>query len=186
MGWNSGPGKGGQKNAKIPPLVTFPPANAKPKAKKIFFSMSSRRLAESVEGLNSSLTLAAGDLWPKNCEPIDWLARSLKGYEVVKCAYQVRHPRKHSLSALKCSFEASAFSYCIVSAPLLPCWSKTDQWNLHSPCVLYKSKRNCELQYAIPLGMLLSYSLRMMLWFVFFFYLLAYNKHLFHGQAGSV
>jgi len=82
------------------------------------------------------------------------------------------------LSALKCSFEASAFSYCIVSAPLLPCWSKTDQWNLHSPCVLYKSKRNCELQYAIPLGMLLSYSLRMMLWFVYFFFLLACNKHL--------
>jgi len=27
--------------------------------------MSSRRLAESVEGLNSSLALVAGDLWPK-------------------------------------------------------------------------------------------------------------------------
>jgi len=39
--------------------VTFTPANAKPKK---FFS---RRLAESVEGLNSSLALAAGDLWPK-------------------------------------------------------------------------------------------------------------------------
>jgi len=34
--------------------------------------MSTRRLAESVAGLNSSLALAAGDLWPKN-------ARSLKG-----------------------------------------------------------------------------------------------------------
>jgi len=31
-----------------------------------------------VEGLNSSLALAAGDLWPKNFEPIYWLARSLK------------------------------------------------------------------------------------------------------------
>jgi len=27
--------------------------------------MSTRRLAESVEGLKSSLALAAGDLWPK-------------------------------------------------------------------------------------------------------------------------
>ena len=59
--------------------MTFPPANAKPKTKKIFFSMSTRRLAESVEGLNSSLALAAGDLWPKKGEPIYWLARSLKG-----------------------------------------------------------------------------------------------------------
>jgi len=29
---------------------------------KRFFSMSTRRLAESIEGLNSSLALAAGDL----------------------------------------------------------------------------------------------------------------------------
>jgi len=36
--------------------------------KKFFFSMSTRRLAESVEGLNSSL--AAGDLWPKKGRPI--------------------------------------------------------------------------------------------------------------------
>jgi len=32
--------------------------------------MSTRRLAESVEGLNSSLALAVGDLWPKKCWPI--------------------------------------------------------------------------------------------------------------------
>jgi len=32
--------------------------------------MSTRRLAESVEGLNSSLALAAGDLWPKKGRPI--------------------------------------------------------------------------------------------------------------------
>jgi len=36
-----------------------------------------RRLAESVEVLNSSLALAAGDSWPKHCEPIYWLAQSL-------------------------------------------------------------------------------------------------------------
>jgi len=41
--------------------------------------MSTRRLDESTEGLNSSLALAAGDLWPKKGEPIYWHARSLKG-----------------------------------------------------------------------------------------------------------
>ena len=69
IAWGPGPGKSGQKNAKIPPLVMFPPENAKPKTKK-FFSMSPRRLPESVEGLNSSLGLAARDLWPKKSEPI--------------------------------------------------------------------------------------------------------------------
>jgi len=41
--------------------------------------MSTRRLAESVEGSNSSLALAAGDLWPKKGPPICWCARLLKG-----------------------------------------------------------------------------------------------------------
>jgi len=54
------------------------PANAKPKT-KIFFSMSTRGLAESVEGLNSSLALAAGNLWPEKGEPIYWLRQSFKG-----------------------------------------------------------------------------------------------------------
>ena len=67
-----GPGEGGQKNAKTPPLLTLPPANAKRKTKK-YFSMSTRRLSESVEGLNSSLALAAGDLWPKNGEVVKGL-----------------------------------------------------------------------------------------------------------------
>ena len=40
-----------------------------PKTKNFFF-MSTRRLAESAEGLNSSLALAAGDLWPKKGRPI--------------------------------------------------------------------------------------------------------------------
>jgi len=31
--------------------------------------MLTRRLAESVEGLNSFLALAAGDLWPKKGRP---------------------------------------------------------------------------------------------------------------------
>jgi len=37
MGWGLGPGKSGQKNAKALPLVTFPPANAKPKTNICFF-----------------------------------------------------------------------------------------------------------------------------------------------------
>ena len=41
--------------------------------------MSTRRLAESLEGLNSSVALADGDLWPQKGEPIYWLVRSLKG-----------------------------------------------------------------------------------------------------------
>jgi len=37
---------------------------------KRFFSISTRRLTESVEGLNSSLALAAGDFWPNKGWPI--------------------------------------------------------------------------------------------------------------------
>ena len=48
--------------------MTSPPENPHRK-RKTFFSMSTRRLAESVKGLNSSLALAAGDLWPKKGRP---------------------------------------------------------------------------------------------------------------------
>jgi len=34
--------------------------------KLLFFSTETKRLPESIEGLNSSLALAAGDLWPKS------------------------------------------------------------------------------------------------------------------------
>jgi len=61
MGWGLGPGKSGKKNAKTPPLVAFPPESVKPETKN-FFSIATRRFAESVEGLNSSLSLAAGKL----------------------------------------------------------------------------------------------------------------------------
>jgi len=74
LGQRPGPGKDGQNNTKPPLRVTFPPENQKPKTKNVFFSMSTRRLAESVEGLNSSLVLATGDVWPKRGAP-----RSLKG-----------------------------------------------------------------------------------------------------------
>ena len=53
------------KKCKNIPTCDVPPSKCQTKNRKIFFSMSTRRLAESVESLNSSLALAAGDLWPK-------------------------------------------------------------------------------------------------------------------------
>ena len=47
-----------------------------------FFSISSRRLAESVDGLDSSPAQSPGELWPTECEPIYGLSRSLKGARV--------------------------------------------------------------------------------------------------------
>jgi len=57
LGRRPGPGKDGQNNAKTPLLVTFPPEN-----EKIFFSILTTRLAESTEGLNSSLAQSPGEL----------------------------------------------------------------------------------------------------------------------------
>jgi len=54
------------KNSKTPPLVTSPQENHKPKTEKIF-SVETRRLAESIEGLNSPLAIAADELCPKKC-----------------------------------------------------------------------------------------------------------------------
>ena len=59
-----GPGKTGHKNAKIPPLGTSPQENPKPKTEN-FFWLEHRTVAESVEGLNTSLAAAASELWPK-------------------------------------------------------------------------------------------------------------------------
>jgi len=61
LGRRPGPGKDGQKNAKTPLLVTFPPEKFNPKM-KIFFSILTTRLAESAEGLNSSLAQSPGEL----------------------------------------------------------------------------------------------------------------------------
>ena len=55
------------KFAKHALIVTSPSENPTENEKR-FFLMSTRRLAESVKGLNSSL--AAGDLWPKKGRPI--------------------------------------------------------------------------------------------------------------------
>jgi len=66
------------KKCKYIPTCEVPPANAKPKT-KIFFSMSTRRLAEFLEGLNSSLGLAAGFMAKKGRANI--LARAVvKGF----------------------------------------------------------------------------------------------------------
>jgi len=74
--------QGQAKMAKItqkhPYLWRSPQKTSNPK-RKTFFLMSTRRLAESIEGLNSSLALVAGDLWPKKDVPKCWRARLLKG-----------------------------------------------------------------------------------------------------------
>jgi len=61
MDWGPGSGKGGQKCEKLPSLWRHLQKTPNPK-RKAFFSISTRRLAESVEGLNSSLALAAGQV----------------------------------------------------------------------------------------------------------------------------
>ena len=60
--WDStqGEAKMAKITQKYPYLWRSPQKTSKPKQKTFFF-MSTRRLAESVEGLNSSLALAAGN-----------------------------------------------------------------------------------------------------------------------------
>ena len=70
-GSGPGPGKGGQKSQN-PSLAAVPPANLKPKTKSVFFSISGRRLAASVDGLDSSQAQSPGKLWPKECETNTW------------------------------------------------------------------------------------------------------------------
>jgi len=69
IGWGPGPAKGGQ-NFQNTSTCGSPPSEPPTENKKRFCSISTRRLAESVEGLNNSLTLAAGELWPKKCQPL--------------------------------------------------------------------------------------------------------------------
>jgi len=69
MSWGPGPAKGDQNFQNMPwlwrHLQKTPTEN-----EKRFFSMLTRRLAESIKGLNSCPALAAGDLWPKKGWPI--------------------------------------------------------------------------------------------------------------------
>jgi len=61
LGRRPGPGKDDQNDAKTPLLVTSPQKNSNPK-RKIFFSILTRRLAESAKGLNNSLAQSPGEL----------------------------------------------------------------------------------------------------------------------------
>jgi len=67
------------KKSQNTPTCSGPPSEPHTENEKRFFSILSRRLAESVDGLDSSLTQSPGELWPKECEPIYGLSRSLKG-----------------------------------------------------------------------------------------------------------
>jgi len=60
--WDSAQAKMAKIQQKHPYLRRSTQKTSNPK-RKTLFSMSTRRLVESVEGLNSSL--AAGDFWPK-------------------------------------------------------------------------------------------------------------------------
>ena len=82
LGWRPVPGKVGHKNAKTLLLVTSLQENSKPNWN--FFSVETRRFAESVDGLNSSQAIAAGELWSKEYRPLSWPARALKGFKKQK------------------------------------------------------------------------------------------------------
>ena len=60
--WRPGSGEVGQNDEKTPPLVKTPTGNHKPKT-KIFLPILTRRFAESLDGLNSSLAESVGELW---------------------------------------------------------------------------------------------------------------------------
>ena len=57
-----GPRKVGHKNAKTPPFVTAPQENPNPKTEIFFFWLETTRLSEYIEGLNTSLAPAGGEL----------------------------------------------------------------------------------------------------------------------------
>ena len=75
MGCGPGPGKGGQKKQKHPNLQRSPQRTPNRKRKSFFFSISSRRLAESEDGLDSSLTQSGGELQRCKLAPKFWRAR---------------------------------------------------------------------------------------------------------------
>ena len=83
------------KNLKTCPHFDITSRKHQTKNEKRFFSISTRRLAESVEGLNSSLALAAGNFWPRKGPPITAVkGLRLHGFSVqrtmnwkLKCCY---------------------------------------------------------------------------------------------------
>ena len=66
--WRPGPVKIGQKNESAPTLRSSPRRTPHPN-KKIFFLIEPGSVPASVEGLNTSLAAATGELYPKNREP---------------------------------------------------------------------------------------------------------------------
>jgi len=52
---------------------------SKPQTENLFFSISSRRLAESEDGLDSSLAQSGGELQRCKLAPNFWRARDLRG-----------------------------------------------------------------------------------------------------------
>jgi len=62
MGWGPGPVKGGQ-NFQNMPFCDVTSRNPSPKAKNVFFSILTTRLAESLHGLDSSLAQSPGELY---------------------------------------------------------------------------------------------------------------------------
>jgi len=69
LDWRPGPVKVGQKKPKHPHFASLSQAKPSPKSNK-FFLIEPRRLAASIEGLNNSLAIAAGELYPKNLAPM--------------------------------------------------------------------------------------------------------------------
>jgi len=57
------------KNSKTPPLCHVPSGESQTQIKH-FLLIETGRLVASVEGLNSSLAMAAGELLPKKCQPL--------------------------------------------------------------------------------------------------------------------
>jgi len=78
MDWGPGPGKGSQKKQKHPHLQRSPQRTPNRK-RKPFFSISSRKLAESEDGLDSSLAQSGGELQRCKLAPKFWRARDSKG-----------------------------------------------------------------------------------------------------------
>ena len=69
LGWRPGPDKFGQR---FENTHTCDVTHREPQIKKSLLSIEPRRLPRSVEGLNSSLALTVGELWPKNYRPSYW------------------------------------------------------------------------------------------------------------------
>jgi len=63
MGSSPGPGKGGQKESKNTPTCSGAPSELQTENEnRFFFFISSRRLAESEDGLDNSLAQSGGEL----------------------------------------------------------------------------------------------------------------------------